>query len=251
MQKLINQKLQEIETRENIKILHCIESGSRAWGFASPDSDYDVRFVYVRPIEHYLRLDKKRDVVEWQLDDTLDINGWDVSKFLQLLYKSNPTTFEWNSSPIVYKTTKEWGKIAKIVNDYFDKKSGLYHYLSMAKTNYRTYLKTENVKLKKYFYVLRPILACKWILEKENPPPMLFETLVEQCLDDNMKSYVSKLLDLKINSPEITEGKRIDELNAYIEENLILIEESTKKICQRKLCRWQGLNETFIKLLNQ
>ena len=251
MQKLINQKLQEIETRENIKILHCIESGSRAWGFASPDSDYDVRFVYVRPIEHYLRLDKKRDVVEWQLDDTLDINGWDVSKFLQLLYKSNPTTFEWNSSPIVYKTTNEWQEISKIINGYFDKKSGLYHYLSMAKTNYRTYLKTENVKLKKYFYVLRPILACKWILEKENPPPMLFETLVEQCLDDNMKSYVSKLLDLKINSPEITEGKRIDELNAYIDENLVLIEESTKKICQRKLFNWQGLNETFIKLLNQ
>ena len=251
MQKLINQKLQEIETRENIKILHCIESGSRAWGFASPDSDYDVRFVYARPIEHYLRLDKKRDVIEWQLDDTLDINGWDVSKFLQLLYKSNPTTFEWNSSPIVYKTTNEWQEISKIVNDYFDKKAGLYHYLSMAKTNYRTYLKTENVKLKKYFYVLRPILACKWILEKGNPPPMLFETLVEQCLDDNIKNYVSKLLDLKINSPEITEGKRIDELNAYIEENLMLIEESTKQICQRKLFKWQGLNETFVKLLNQ
>lgn len=170
---------------------------------------------------------------------------------MQLLYKSNPTTFEWNSSPIVYKTTNEWQGISQIVNDYFDKKAGLYHYLSMAKTKYHTYLKTENVKLKKYFYVLRPILACKWILEKGNPPPMLFEALVKQCLDDKMKCYVSQLLDFKINFPEITEGKRIDEINAYIEENLILIEDSVKQICQRKFFNWQELNETFLKILNQ
>ena len=103
MEELIKSKLKEIEEKENIKILHCVESGSRAWGFASPDSDYDVRFIYVRPKEFYLRLDKTRDVIEWQLDDTLDINGWDLSKALSLLYKSNPTLFEWNSSPIVYE----------------------------------------------------------------------------------------------------------------------------------------------------
>ena len=107
MRKLILEKLQEIEERENIKILHCVESGSRAWGFASPDSDYDVRFIYVRPKEFYLRLDKTRDVIEWQLDDTLDINGWDIDKTLTLLHTSNPSLFEWNSSPIVYKTTDE------------------------------------------------------------------------------------------------------------------------------------------------
>lgn len=114
MQKVIIEKLKEIESRENVKILYCVESGSRAWDFASPDSDYDVRFVYVRPKDYYLRLDKTNDVIEWQLDDTLDINGWDISKFLQLLYKSNPTTFEWKSSPIVYKTTSEWDKVSKI-----------------------------------------------------------------------------------------------------------------------------------------
>ena len=154
MEELIKSKLKEIEEKENIKILHCVESGSRAWGFASPDSDYDVRFIYVRPKEFYLRLDKTRDVIEWQLDDTLDINGWDLSKALSLLYKSNPTLFEWNSSPIVYKTTKEWEQIATIINKYFVAKSGLYHYLSTAKSNYREYLKGEIVRLKKYFYVL-------------------------------------------------------------------------------------------------
>ena len=179
MEELIKSKLREIEVRENIQILHCIESGSRAWGFASPDSDYDVRFIYVRHKEFYLRLDKTRDVIEWQLDDTLDINGWDVSKALQLLYKSNPTLLEWNSSPIVYKTTDEWKTISSVINNYFVAKSGLYHYLSTAKSNYREYLKGETVRLKKYFYVLRPLLACKWILSEGTPPPMLFSELMD------------------------------------------------------------------------
>ena len=186
MRKLILEKLQEIEERENIKILHCIESGSRAWGFASPDSDYDVRFIYVRPKEFYLRLDKTRDVIEWQLDDTLDINGWDIDKTLTLLHSSNPTLFEWNSSPIVYKTTDEWGKISEVINRYFVAKSGIYHYLSTAKRNYKEFLLGDMVKYKKYFYVLRPILACKWILAEGTPPPMEFHILMGKYLDEEL-----------------------------------------------------------------
>lgn len=174
VQEIIPAKLKEIETHENIRIIHCVESGSRAWGFASPDSDYDVRFIYVRPIEYYLRLDKTRDVIEWQLDETLDINGWDLQKALRLLHSSNPTLFEWNNSPIVYKTTQEWAEISRNIGHFFQKKAGLYHYLSTAKKNYKEYLKGDMVKLKKYFYVLRPILACRWILEQQTPPPVLF-----------------------------------------------------------------------------
>ena len=95
---IIPAKLREIEQKEHVHILHCVESGSRAWGFASPNSDYDVRFIYVRPLEYYLRLEKTRDVIEWQLDDTLDINGWDLQKALRLLHSSNPTLFEWNNT---------------------------------------------------------------------------------------------------------------------------------------------------------
>ena len=145
----IKEKLKEIEERENVKILHCVESGSRAWGFASPDSDYDVRFIYVRPREYYLRLDKTRDVIEWQLDDTLDISGWDLEKALRLLYKSNPTIFEWNASPIVYKTTEEWKEVSAIINTYFNPKSSLYHYLSTARSTYRHFLTGDTVKYKK------------------------------------------------------------------------------------------------------
>ena len=105
MEALIQEKLREIEGREDCRILLAVESGSRAWGFASPDSDYDVRFIYVRPRESYLRLNRLRDVIELPADDVLDINGWDLDKTLRLLYKSNPTVFEWFSSPLVYQTT--------------------------------------------------------------------------------------------------------------------------------------------------
>lgn len=107
MQNVIEEQLKEIEEKENVKIIYCVESGSRAWGFASPDSDYDVRFIYVRNKEDYLKLNKNRDVIEWRLDDVLDINGWDIQKALRLLYKSNPTLIEWSMSPIVYKTTPQ------------------------------------------------------------------------------------------------------------------------------------------------
>lgn len=249
MEKLIKLKLEEIEKRENIKILHCVESGSRAWGFASTDSDYDVRFIYVRPKEFYLRLDKTRDVIEWQLDDTLDINGWDISKALSLLYKSNPTLFEWNSSPVVYKTTKEWESIATIINKYFVAKSGLYHYLSTAKSNYREYLKGENVRLKKYFYVLRPVLACKWILAEGTPQPMLFSDLMEKYLDVSIRTDVLKLLDLKMNKPEIAEGKRFEKINAYLDRSILEIEEQIKSLPSSHEQRWDELNELFLSIV--
>lgn len=249
MEELIKSKLKEIEEKENIKILHCVESGSRAWGFASTDSDYDVRFIYVRPKEFYLRLDKTRDVIEWQLDDTLDINGWDISKALSLLYKSNPTLFEWNSSPIVYKTTKEWESIAAIINKYFVAKSGLYHYLSTAKSNYREYLKGEIVRLKKYFYVLRPVLACKWILAEGTPPPMLFSDLMEKYLDASIRTDVLKLLDLKMNNPEITEGNRFKKVNEYLDKTILEIEEQIKSLPSTHEQAWDELNNVFLSIL--
>ena len=249
MRDTILSKLKDIEERENIKILHCVESGSRAWGFASPDSDYDVRFIYVRPKEFYLRLDKTRDVIEWQLDDTLDINGWDIKKALTLLRGSNPTFFEWNSSPIVYKTTEEWNQISKMINNYFVKKSGLYHYLSTAKSNYREYLNGETVRLKKYFYVLRPLLACRWILAEGTPPPMLFTDLMEKYLDEEIKPDVEKLLDLKMNSPEIGEGKRFDRVNAYIDQSMEEIEIIIAELPKEAARGWDELNGIFLSLV--
>ena len=249
VQEIIPAKLREMEARENIRVIHCIESGSRAWGFASPDSDYDVRFIYVRPIDYYLRLDKTRDVIEWQLDDTLDINGWDLQKALRLLHNSNPTLFEWNNSPIVYKTTPEWAEISAIIGRFFQKKAGLHHYLSTAKTNYREYLKGDMVKLKKYFYVLRPILACRWILEKQTPPPMLFSELADACLDKALVRPVADLLRLKMETPEMGLGPRIDVINDYLDASIEEVDQLIGMLPSDESVTWDELNRLFLKTI--
>lgn len=249
MTEIIPQKLAEIQEKENIRILHCVESGSRAWGFASPDSDFDVRFIYVRSVPDYLRLDTVRDVIEWQLDDTLDINGWDLQKALRLLHKSNPTIFEWNSSPIVYKTTPEWKVISDVIKHYFKQKSGLHHYLSTAKSNYREYLHGPTVKLKKYFYVLRPVLACRWILREKCPPPMLFSELAEACLAPELKPAVNELLRLKTAAPELGEGSRIDVINDYLDLSIAEIESILTTYPKDESCSWEELNRIFLNIL--
>lgn len=248
---VIQEKLKEIEQKENVRILHCVESGSRAWGFASSDSDYDVRFIYVRNKEDYLKLEKTRDVIEWQLDDTLDINGWDIQKALRLLHKSNPTLFEWNASPIIYRTTEEWKRAADHLPEYFVTKAMLYHYLSMAKRNYKGYLKEETVQLKKYFYALRPLLACRWIVKEQTPPPMLFERLMDTCLDETMQPYAQKLLRIKMETPEITRGERIECLNHYIEHSMETIEQHMKALPAEKPKEWEPLNSIFLSLVNR
>lgn len=249
IEQIIPQKLREIEAKENVRILHCVESGSRAWGFPSPDSDFDVRFIYVRPMEYYLRLDDTRDVIQWQLDETLDISGWDLSKALTLLHKSNPTIFEWNSSPIVYKTTPEWKEISDIVSNYFQQKNGLYHYLSMAEGNYREYLRGELVWLKKYFYVLRPILACRWIIEKKSPPPMRFSDLVDASLEPSIIPAVSELLRIKTQTPEMKAGKRVDIINDYIDKSIDEIKGIIVDYPRDCKIGWEELNRIFLKIV--
>lgn len=249
MKNIILEKIKEIERTENVKILHCIESGSRAWGFASPDSDYDVRFIYIRPIEDYLRLDKKRDVIEYELNDVYDISGWDIYKALSLMYKSNPTLFEWIQSPIVYYTTDEFQSFAKLSDEYFSKMESIYHYLNTAKRTVKEHLTTETVKLKKYFYVLRPLLCCKWIMEYNKKPPMLFSDLCQKYLTGEIKDAVDKLAAIKINSCETAYGEHVKIIDDYIENEISAIENYLSTISREKYNSYDKLNELFITLL--
>lgn len=221
MKELILSKLKEIEEKEHVKIILAVESGSRAWGFSSVDSDYDVRFIYVRKVNDYLRLDKNRDVIEWQLDDVYDINGWDLQKALFLLYRSNPTLFEWASSPIVYKKTDEWKKIEKIMFTYFNPQKSLYHYINTAKKNYRSF--DKKVKLKKYFYVLRPLFCCSYIIKNLTSPPVLFEQLDF----GEINKEVKQLLERKKNSQESQVITRIAVIDDYIERSLQMYENTS------------------------
>lgn len=248
MKQIILEELRKIEEQENVKILMAIESGSRAWGFASPDSDYDVRFIYIRKSEDYLSLEGIRDVIEWKLDDVLDINGWDIKKALQLLYKSNPTVFEWCASPIVYYETPEFAKLKTILPSYFSEKKSLYHYWHMAETNYREFLKGEQVRIKKYLYVLRPLLAAKWILDKHMAPPMLFDDLVAAELEDELKEGLDKLLELKKSMPELGMAPRVQVFNDYIEKMLPIIKDEAESVNSTS-SDWGDLNQLFIELV--
>lgn len=220
VEELVLLKIKEIEQKKNVKVLHVIESGSRAWGFASPDSDYDVRFIYVRDRKQYLGLHEEKDYIDWELNDVLDINGWDLKKVLQHFHKSNATVFEWANSPIVYYTTDEWKRLFEVAYLCFAIKPAMYHYYGTANKNYLEYLQDDMVKYKKYFYVLRPILCCKWIEEKETPPPVLFDELVKAVLSDEMKPIVADLLDKKIRMSEADKAPKIVVLNQFIEQNL-------------------------------
>ena len=249
MQQLIVKKLDEIERQENVRILLAVESGSRAWGFASEDSDYDVRFIYVRPRNDYLRLEKFRDVIELPLVGELDINGWDLDKTLRLLRSSNPTLFEWFSSPIVYRETPFADDFRSVMFKYFSTRRGLYHYLSMANGNYREYLKGEMVKAKKYFYVLRPILACRWIIDHGTPPPMLFSELVKSELDSAVSKDVVRLLDLKMNSPETKIIPRVESLNKYLENSMEEVQTRIRQMPEDTHHDWEELNQIFLSQL--
>ena len=249
MREKIQEQLRRIEEAENIKILFAVESGSRAWGFASPDSDYDVRFINIRRLEDYLRLNTIRDVIELPIDDALDINGWDLQKTLRLLHKSNPTLFEWFSSPIVYQETEFADKFRDLMMHYFSSKKTMYHYVSMAEGNYREYLKGDLIRAKKYFYVLRPVLACQWILDWGTPPPMLFSELLKAELPVELIDVVNQLLELKMNSPEVKLIKRISEINEYLDESIPRIKRAVRLLEDSLTPDWNELNQLFLQSL--
>ena len=216
----IQEKLDEIERTEGVRILHVVESGSRAWGFASPDSDYDVRFVYVRPFEDYLRLDEPRDTIEWQLDEVLDINGWDLKKALRQFARGNATLFEWSGSPVIYRTTPEWARIREVAEQYFSEKAAIYHYYGTANHTYMEYLQGEKVRYKKYFYALRPLLAAQYIERYHAVPPVLFDDLLEMDLDPSLRAAIDNLVELKKQTTEREENPQIPAIRAFIEAEL-------------------------------
>lgn len=248
MREIILEELRKIEEVEKVKIIMAVESGSRAWGFASPDSDYDVRFIYVRKPEDYLKLEGNRDVIEWKLDEVLDINGWDLRKALRLLYKSNPTIFEWSASPIVYWETEDFKKLKKLLPRYFSMKKSLYHYRSMAERTYIEHLQGEEVKAKKYFYSMRPLLAAKWILDKKCAPPMLFEELMEAELEEILKPEVNNLLKIKKNLTETGMVKKKRVIDEYIEKSILEIEKIAGNM-ENETVEWKPLNDLFLEMI--
>lgn len=243
-------RLRSVEEAEDIRVIYACESGSRAWGFASADSDYDVRFIYVHQANWYLSIDDAKDVVE-HTDGLLDLSGWDIRKALRLLRRSNPPLLEWLRSPIVYlEEPVIVGRIRDLASEFFSPRSCLHHYLHMAEGNYREYLRGTEVKTKKYFYVLRPILACMWIEDRNTTPPMEFERLVEaQGLDKPLASEIDCLLRGKKAGEEMDTGPRIAVINEFVEASLARFESSVKHIASAVTPDTGVLNSLFRELL--
>lgn len=233
MKQQILAELERIESEDNVRILYACESGSRAWGFPSKNSDYDVRFIYIRPVEWYLSIYEKRDVIERPISDRLDVNGWDLKKALTLFRKSNPPLLEWLQSPITYKESYSVAEqIRRMAPSAFSPRSCLFHYLHMAKGNYRDYLQGDRVKIKKYFYVLRPILACEWIEKHNEMPPMEFDRLVEDLIPEGseLRKAVLELLARKKSGDEMDYESRMNPINEYLEKQIAYFEQAAPAI---------------------
>ncbi|MGG1634850.1 nucleotidyltransferase domain-containing protein [Paenibacillus sp. NRS-1760] len=247
-------ELGKIEREEQVRIVYACESGSRAWGFPSKDSDYDVRFIYVRPVEWYLSIFDKRDVIERPISDLLDINGWDLRKALNLFRKSNPPLLEWLQSPIPYFTKYSVAKQIRSVSPLsFSPKSCMYHYLHMAKGNYREYLQGEQVKIKKYFYVLRPILACGWIAKYNSMPPIEFDRLVEALIPEQseLRATVEQLLRRKKAGDELDYEPRLQVINSYLEERMVHFEQIALAMGQGGTAQDNQLDDLFRRALQE
>jgi len=205
----IKKELCRLEQQHEIKILYAVESGSRAWGFASTDSDWDVRYIYIHKLDWYLSIDNKKDSQEEILPNDIDLSGWELRKALRLFRKSNPPMLEWLRSPIVYlQQFSTADKLRELAKEYFNPKSCIYHYLSMADGNFSAYLQKDMVRTKKYLYVLRPILACEWIRQTNTIAPMEFQKLVDsQVTDFDVKTEIQNLLKRKMAGEELYQNE--------------------------------------------
>lgn len=219
----ILRKLAAAEAEHDVKVLLAVESGSRAWGFASPDSDYDARFIYVHRPQWYLSvgLEEQRDVIEYPIVDDLDINGWDVRKALRLFWKSNPAFMEWIQSPLIYRQhTSFKPSVFKLIPEVYSVVSGIYHYRSMAKNNFLGHLNGETLALKKYFYVLRALLSVRWLEAYNTPAPLDFTQLLHLISDAPLLAAINSLLQQKHTTNELGKSAPIPEIHQFIVEEM-------------------------------
>jgi uncharacterized protein len=248
----IQRRIDAAEQEHNVKVLYAVESGSRAWGFASPNSDYDVRFIYAHPKDWYVAVDleEKRDVIEYPIVDEIDISGWDVRKALRLFKKSNPSFVEWLHSSIVYRDDGIFAESArKMLASSYSINKGIYHYRSMAKTNYRGYLRKPMVPLKKYFYVLRPLLSILWMEKYRTPAPIEFDTL-RQMLEtgSELDLAITDLIERKKQAMEKEIAPAVPVINQFITSQLERLEDYSGTELGRSF-DFGALNELFHRVL--
>ena len=247
MEKQILQQLESIEQQYGISILLACETGSRAWGFPSPDSDYDVRFIYMHKPGWYLSIDDKKDTIEF-MQGELDLTGWDVRQCLRLFRKSNAAVFERLQSPIIYRQQGNFADdLRRLAPDYFSCRAGLHHYLSMAVKYYHA-CAGEEVKLKSFFYMLRTTLAGLWITENRSIPPLAFQDLITIVSEKELKDKMLKLVALKAEVGESYLHTKVQEIYAFVKETLSYCESRADE-CSKTQGSTEALDKLFIKTI--
>ncbi|MEC3915134.1 nucleotidyltransferase domain-containing protein [Nocardia sp. CDC160] len=205
----IDGELDRIAREHGVDVLLAIESGSRAWGFPSPDSDYDCRFVYLRPLDDYLTPWPGRDVIETPLVGLLDVNGWDLLKALRLLTNGNAVLIEWLMSPIVYRGDEQFRtELRALADEVADRNRVARHYLHLGRRQWQLF--DSNRSLKKVFYSLRPAMALRWLHEHPDKAvaPMHLPTLLAECdLSPDFVTAVAELTELKSKTREMGSGE--------------------------------------------
>ncbi len=220
--------LRRVEREEGVRILYSAESGSRAWGFASPASDYDVRFIYAHGRDWYTGLTDGRDVIERPLDaELVDLAGWDVKKALRLLLKSNPAFYEWLVSPIVYLDDGRFRQAAKALFERAAEHWALaHHYHSIAAGQWKREIDgRDDVKLKKYFYVVRPLLSLQWVIANKSMPPMnLHDLMAATEMPAGVRAAVVELYELKKSTPELGRRPRLAVIDDWALERMAALQ---------------------------
>ncbi len=251
MKDTINDMLKALTHRTSpVKILLAVESGSRMWGFASPNSDYDVRFIYVHRPEWYLALNKQRDVIEHTIED-LDMAGWDLAKALRLFWKGNTNMMEWLLTNWSYqKDDWFWERLVNLLPSYYNRKAAHYYYLHMTTGNYFDYLQGKDVVYKKYLYILRPLLTALWLFEHSieyTYPPTNFMELVSETVEDAaVYEGISRLVDFKKKGHEMIRGPRLPVLHDFIWKVLKQVDHKSEAQPEPS---WKPLDQLFLDTL--
>jgi predicted nucleotidyltransferase len=251
MKKRILEELNKIEKNNGVKVIYACESGSRAWGFASEDSDFDVRFIYVHSKDWYLTIADKPDVIEIPFDGVLDINGWDIKKSLKLLRKSNSPLLEWLFSPIKYRNVRlVMNAFVELSAEAFLPESSCHHYLSMAQNIIENFTEAEKISVKSYLYSLRTILCGRWIIARANQPPMKIQDLLNEFLPSGeLRELVDKLIDMKVNGTETTKIDRSLYFEEYLERQHSFVKANIPK--NPKKVPIEKFDSVFQKILSE
>jgi len=232
MHNLIKKLCQRIEKEKNIRILFAVENGSRVWGMESKDSDYDVRFVFVRPLIDYIQIKKPEEVINLGFDKRgnktrknalIDMSGFDIFKYAQLLYHSNPTTIEWLMSDIVYHG-KQNTVFKKFAIKNFNPLALYYHYKSSNKHHYLQYIKSKrNITYKRYLYAFRGLVNAKFVAYRKSVPPIRFSEALEgmeKIIPPDILARIETIIKLKSEGKEKKIIENLPEMDEYIEKFL-------------------------------